>query len=147
MDLSKAFDTLIHDLLIAKLEAYGFSAKSVSCIHSYLNKRLQKTNANYDFRLWKEIFWGVPQGSILRPLLINVYINDIFFFSFFVDEAFLSNYADDTALYSVQRNHILNQSILKKNFMYLQKRFHDNYMVLNPEEMLLYDFWFEYHQK
>ena len=50
--------------------------------------------------------------------LICIYINDIFFF---VDETFLSNYVDHTALYSVQNNHILNQSILKKNFMYLQK--------------------------
>ena len=51
MDLSKAFDTLNHDLLVVKLEAYGFSAKSFSYIHSYLNKRLQKTNVNCDFSL------------------------------------------------------------------------------------------------
>ena len=123
MNLSKAFDILNHDLLIAKLEAYGFSAKSLSCIHSYLNKRLQKTIVNCEFSLRKEIFSGVPQGSILGPLLFNVYINDIFFF---VDVIFLSNYADDTALYSVQKTHILNQSVLKKNFTYLQKWFHDN---------------------
>ena len=67
--------------------------------------------------------------SILGPLLFNIYINDILFF---VDEVFLSNYADENALYYVQKNHILNQSILKKNFMYLQKWFRDNYMVLNP---------------
>ena len=59
----------------------------------------------------------------------NKYINDIFFF---IDQAFLSNYADHTALYSVQKNHIPNQSILKKNFMCLQKWFHDKCMVLNP---------------
>ena len=51
MDLSKAFDTLNHDLLVVKLEAYGFSAKSFSYIHSDLNKRLQKTNVNCDFSL------------------------------------------------------------------------------------------------
>ena len=53
-------------------------------------------------------------------------------FSFFVDDAFLSNYVDDTTLYSVQKNNILNQSILNKDFMHLQKWFHDNYIVLNP---------------
>ena len=100
LDLCKAFDTLNHDLLIAKL-AYGLSAKSLSYIHIYLNKQLQKTNVNCDFSLWKEIFSGVSQGSILGPLLFNIYMKDIFFF---VDEAFLSNDADDTALYSVQKN-------------------------------------------
>ena len=53
MDLSKDFDNLNHDLLIAKLEDYGFSAKSLPYIHSYLDGRLQKTNVNYDFSLWK----------------------------------------------------------------------------------------------
>ena len=67
--------------------------------------------------------------NIFLVRFYSIYINDVFFF---LDEAFLSNYADDTALYSVQKNHILNQSILQKNFMYLQKWFHDNYMVLIP---------------
>ena len=129
MDLSKAFDTLNHDLLMAKVEAYGFSVNSLSYIHSYLNKRLQKTNVNNNCSLWKEIFTGVPQGSILGPLLFNIYINDIFLF---VDEAFLSNYADDTVLYSIHKNHISNQSVLKQHFICLQKLFYENYMVLNP---------------
>ena len=62
--------------------------------------RLQKTNVNCHINLWKEIFSGVPQGSIFDPLLFNIHINDIFFF---VDEAFLSYYADDTALYSIKK--------------------------------------------
>ena len=86
----------------------------------------------------EKISSGVPQGSILGPFLFNIYINPI---SFYVDEAFLSYYADDTALYSVQKNHLPNQSILKKHFMYLQKWFHDSYMVLK------HNVWFEYHQK
>ena len=74
MDLSKAFDTLNHELLIARLEVYDFSAKSLSYICSYLDKRLQKTNANNNFNLCKEIFSGVPQGCILGPLLLCTYI-------------------------------------------------------------------------
>ena len=134
MDPSKAYDNLNHDLLIAKLEAYGLSAEFLSYRQSYLNKRLQKTNVNCDFSLWKEIFSGVPQGSILGELLFNICINDILFF---VDEAFLSNYVDGTALYSVQKNHILNQSVLKKNFIHLQKWFRDNYMVLRIQENVI----------
>ena len=67
MDLSKAFDTLNHDLLLAKLEAYGFSENSIGYIQSYLDNRLQRTNVNKNFSLWKDIFAGVPQGSILGP--------------------------------------------------------------------------------
>ena len=53
MKLSKGFDTLDHDLLIAKLEAYGFPTNPLSCIHSYLNKRSQRTNVNCGCSLWK----------------------------------------------------------------------------------------------
>ena len=81
IDLSKAFDTLNHDLLTAKLEAYGFSENSLNYIQSYLRNRLQRTNVNNNFSLWKDIFSGVPQGSILGPLMFNIYINNIFFFS------------------------------------------------------------------
>ena len=56
IDLSKAFDTLNHDLLTAKLEAYGFSKNSLNYIQSYLNNRLQRTNVNDNFSLWKDIF-------------------------------------------------------------------------------------------
>ena len=61
MEVTKAFDTLNHDLLFARLEAYGFSVNSLSYIHSYLNKHLQKTNVNNNDSLWKEIFTGVPK--------------------------------------------------------------------------------------
>ena len=129
MDLSKAFDTLNHDLLLAKLEAHGFSENSIGYIQSYLDNRLQRTNVNNNFSLWKDIFAGVPQGSILGPLIFNIYINDIFLF---VDNAQICNYADDTTLYPVQENHKTNRDILNKNFLSLRKWFYDNYMVLNP---------------
>ena len=67
MDLSTAFGTLNHDLLLPKLEAYGFSESSLNYIQSYLRNRLQRTNVNNNFSLWKYIFSGVPQGSILGP--------------------------------------------------------------------------------
>ena len=61
MDLSKAFDTLNHYLLIAKLEANSFSENSLNYSQSYLRCRLQRTNVNYYFSLWKNIFASFPQ--------------------------------------------------------------------------------------
>ena len=64
MDLFKAFDTVNHDLLIAKLEAYGFYESSLNYIQSWLDNRLQITNGNDTFSLWKDIPVGIPQRSI-----------------------------------------------------------------------------------
>ena len=74
-------------------------------------------------------FAGAPQGSTLGPLMFNIYINDIFLFP---DNVCLSNYAEDTTLYSTGENHNTNRNILKKNVLSLQKWFYDNYMDLNP---------------
>ena len=80
MDPSKAFDTINHDLLIAKLEAYGFSINALSFMLSYLKNRSQRVSINSSFSTWEEIIAGIPQGSILGPLLFNIFLNDIFYF-------------------------------------------------------------------
>ena len=95
-DLSTAFDCIPHDLLIAKLNAYGFDHLSLKLILSYLSGRYQRVRVNASFSKWSPIIFGVPQGSILGPDLFNYDENDLFFF-LILDAV---NFADDNSPFS-----------------------------------------------
>ena len=131
MDLSKAFDTINHSLLLSKLKAYGFSNQALRLLQSYLCNRFQRSIINGSFSSWNEVITGVPQGSILGPLLFNIFLNDIFLF---ISKCQLCNYADDNTLYKSGKNMQKIKNDLEMDFMILHKWFHENHMVLNPDK-------------
>ena len=131
MDLSKAFDCINHELMIAKLIAYGFSKQSVTLIRSYLKDRWQHTKINTSFSSWYELIMGVPQGSVLGPLLFNIYLNDLFWN---IEQADVCNFADDTTLYACDMD---LDNVLKKlehDSLLAIEWFEANYMKLNAEK-------------
>ena len=130
-DLSKAFDCLNHNLLLAKMEAYGFDKSALLFIQSYLNDRKQRTKVNGSYSSWLELLFGVPQGSILGPLLFNIFINDMFYF---IKDTKIANYADDNTLYSVQKNTECLLNILQNETIIILDWFRKNEMKPNNDK-------------
>lgn len=96
IDFSKAFDSISHEILARKLYRYGIRGNALALLTSYLEDRFQRVAVNYSISSARKIKYGVPQGSILGPLLFNLYINDIVSLS---SDATFIIYADDTSLF------------------------------------------------
>ena len=96
LDLSKAFDCLPHRLLLCKLHAYGVSRDSCSLLLSYLGNRLQRVKISSAKSEWVKMTKGVPQGSVLGPMLFNIFVNDLIYV--IGNTCSLYNYADDNTL-------------------------------------------------
>ena len=131
MDLSKTYDCLPRDLLIAKLEAYGFDLQSFTIILNYLSNRKQKVKINSIFSEWISIILGVPQGSILGPILFNIFINDLFLVAL---EIGLWNFADDNTTYSCEETMKSVAIKLENNIHKILRWFKLNSMVVNPSK-------------
>ena len=131
MDLSKVFDTLNHDLLIAKLHAYGFQDGTLKLLHSYLSKRWHRTKVKTSFSSWEELIKGAPQGSVVGPVLFNLYLNDLFYLPDFT-EAY--NFAGDATFHACDND--LNNLIkrLQHDIFLAIEWFETNNMKLNQDK-------------
>ena len=129
IDLSKAFDCLSHDLLIAKLRTYGIDLSSLKLLQNYLSNRWERTKVNSKFSSWKRIISGVPQNSILGHILFNIFICDVFLL---LHEAKFTGYADNNTPFAVTENIPNVISALEEIGQKLLIWFSDNKMKLKP---------------
>jgi len=139
LDLAKAFDSVSHNILLKKLEKYGIRGNALNLFQSYLDSRSQFVKINNNSSSLIDIEFGVPQGSILGPLLFLIYINDLpnatnFFIRLFADDTFLCSQNDDIKLLENEANNELQKvfswlasnkltlNIKKSKFMIISKR-------------------------
>ena len=131
MDLSKAFDCIPHDLLVAKLHAYGLSEDTVTFIYSYLKRRIQGVKINNTESLFQILLSVIPQGSILGPILFNIFINGLFLF---LEDVDLANFADDNTLYTANKNIEVLIKLLERESKSAIDWFKMNDMIVNPDK-------------
>lgn len=137
MDLSKAFDLVNHVLLIEKLKNYGFRGKMGGWLESYLSNRKQFVEFEGAKSCKLDISCGVPQGSVLGPLLFLLFINDL---PFIVNKNLLIMFADDTSLLTSDNNVTNLVDITQKQVNEFVKKFNDDHLLINENKTVFIHF-------
>ena len=129
--LSKAFDCLPHGLLIAKCHAYKVTVPACELLADYLSQRKQRVKIGRARSSWADLHKGVPQGSILGPMLFTIFINNLFLF---IEKCSLYNYANDNTIsYSVPcLSDVLSN--LQSDCNHAIEWFNSNGMKANPDK-------------
>ena len=131
MDLPKAFDCVSSDLLIEKLKAYNLGNEAINLIKNYLTSRKQCVKIGNCISNVVDVLKGVPQGSIMGPIIFNIFINDILYFT---EEASLINYADDNTLTFCHEDVNEIKCTLEKESVNMIRWFRENRMQANPHK-------------
>ena len=131
LDLSKAFDCVPHELLLAKLKAYGVAEHGVALLRNYLSGRSQRVKVGDQFSSWLPVIKGVPQGSVLGPLFFNVFMNDLFYF---LKEVCINAYADDEQIYASDKDPVKLEMKLQCQLLEADQWFGMNGMITNPDK-------------
>ena len=131
IDLSKAFDSVCHGLLLAKLRAYGFTDQALELMSNYLKDRRQRVKLDGIYSDWKPLKVGVPQGSLLGPLLFNIYINDL---NLQVTNSSLRLYADDITEYASDASPPVLEFIINPDLHILSTWLRQNYLQINASK-------------
>ena len=131
MDLSKAFDCIPHDLLIAKLHAYGLDFNTVAFLNLYFKDRKQNVRINNIFSAFQNILSAVPQGSILGPMLFNIFINDLLLYN---KKSELHNFADDNIIFTICNTLTGLLKALKQESESAVSWFKQNEMIVNADK-------------
>ena len=135
LDLQKAFDTVSHDILIKKLEHYGIRGNVLNWFRSYLRGRSQYVSVNGHSSDLLPISCGVPQGSVLGPLLFLIYVNDPPNISKVLQ---FDLFADDTSIYFESDNLLTLQKVVNRELCKVRKWLEANRLSLNISKTMLF---------